>query len=75
MPKEEAPGGAEKTTFEWEIKSLPIDTELKRDLLERLRCLEEENSDLKRQLRDCRLEIQNNKEVIYKLVTSLLDCK
>lgn len=74
MPKE-VDCGNEKITFEEEFESLPIDMELKMGLLEKLRRLEEENSDLKRQLRDCRLKIQNNKEVIYKLVTSLLDSK
>lgn len=64
-----------KMTFEDELKSLPIDTELKRDLLERLERLEEENTSLKQKLRDSHFEIQNNKEVIYKLVTSLLDSK
>lgn len=67
--------GSEKMTFEGEIKSLPIDIEVKKDLLERLERLEEENNSLKRKLSDSRFEIQNNKEVIYKLVTSLLDCK
>lgn len=64
-----------KMTFEDEIKSLPIDIELKRDLLEKLERLEEENTSLKQKLRDSHFEIQNNKEVIYKLVTSLLDSK
>ena len=72
MPKE-VDCGAEKTTFEEEYESLPIDMELKMGLLEKLRRLEEENNDLKRQLRDCHLEIQDKKEIICKLVKDLLD--
>lgn len=72
MPKE-VDCGNEKITFEEEYESLPIDMELKMGLLEKLRRLEEENNDLKRQLRDCRLEIQDKKETICKLVKDLLD--
>ncbi len=72
MPKE-VDCGNEKITFEEEFESLPIDIELKMGLLEKLRRLEEENNDLKRQLRDCRLEIQDKKEIICKLVADLLD--
>lgn len=72
MPKE-VDCGNEKITFEEEFESLPIDIELKMGLLEKLRRLEEENNDLKRQLRDCRLEMQDKKEIICKLVADLLD--
>ena len=72
MPKE-VDCGNEKITSEEEFESLPIDMELKMGLLEKLRHLEEENNDLKRQLRDCRLEIQDKKETICKLVKELLD--
>ena len=72
MPKE-VDCDAEKMTFEEKVESLPIDMELKMGLLEKLRHLEEENNDLKRQLRDCRLEIQDKKETICELVKALLD--
>lgn len=72
MPKEVVCGN-EKITFEEESESLPIDMELKMGLLEKLRRLEEENNDLKRQLRDCRLEIQDKKETICELVKALFD--
>lgn len=67
--------GNEKITFEEEYESLPIDIELKMGLLEKLRRLEEENNDLKRQLKDCHLEIQDKKEIICELVANLLDAR
>lgn len=55
-----------------QIQVLPIEPEdLKEHLLEKVKSLNESNSQLEYELHNCRIEVKNMKEIIFKLTCEL----
>ena len=62
----------EEASFYEQIQALPIEPyDLKEHLLEKVRCLNETNSQLEYDLHNCRIEVENMKEIIFKLTSEL----
>lgn len=62
----------EEASLYEQIQALPIEPyDLKEHLLGQVRCLNETNSQLEYDLHDCRIEIKNMKEIIFKLTYEL----
>lgn len=60
-------------TFEEELNSIPIDADLKKSLINRLKQLEEYNIELKDDLIKCHMEIDRMRATIVKLAMMLSD--
>ena len=55
-----------------QIKALPIEPcDLKEHILEQVKCLNETNSQLEYDLHNCRIEVENMKELVLKLTCEL----
>lgn len=62
----------EETSLYEQIQALPIEPyDLKEHLLEQVRSLNKLNSQLEYDLHNCRIEIENMKEIIFKLTSEL----
>ena len=55
-----------------QIQALPIEPyDLKEHILEEVKCLNETNSQLEYDLHNCRIEVENMKEIVFKLTCEL----
>lgn len=61
----------EEASLYEQVKALSIEPSLKEHLLEQVRSLNKLNSQLEDDLHDCRVEIKNMKEIIFKLTSEL----
>lgn len=62
----------EEVSLYEQIQALPIEPDdLKEHLLGQVRCLNETNSQLEYDLHNCRIEIENMKEIIFNLTSEL----
>ena len=62
----------EEASLYEQIQALPIEPDdLKEHLLGQVRCLNETNSQLEYDLHNCRIEIENMKEIIFNLTSEL----
>ncbi len=65
-------GYLEEASLYDQIQALPIEPyDLKEHLLEQVRYLNETNSQLEYDLHNCRIEVENMKEIIFKLTSEL----
>ena len=62
----------EEASLYEQIQALPIEPyDLKEHLLEKVKSLNETNSQLEYDLHNCRIEIENMKEIIFNLTSEL----
>lgn len=61
----------EEASLYEQIQALPIEPSLKEHLLEQVRSLNKLNSQLEYDLHNCRIEVENMKEIIFNLTSEL----